>query len=53
MVTFWTIFKSITFQVKITAANIWVTLRKFGLRFISTSGHTGRNRIVKHLVKNS
>ena len=40
MVTSLAIVKNITFQVKVTVANIWVTLRKFSLLFISTSGHT-------------
>ena len=40
MLTFGAILKNITVQIKVSVDIFWVTLRKFWLLFISTSGHT-------------
>ena len=41
MLTFWAILKKIVQKKEVSVDNFWVTLWKFGLLFISTSGHTG------------
>ena len=38
---FWAVLKNVPFQIKTALATFWQLLEKFGLHFISASGHTG------------
>ena len=40
LIAYWAIYKNVTFKVKPAVTSFWATVRKFGLLFIPTSGHT-------------